>query len=456
MFNRSGIFSLVAAILIAAAPVLADSLTLITSPGAQSANDSIDWSQRGADATSLTASFPATSANGLGVTCDLAALGSLTSVVCPATPCSWGGASSGFVAGDELIWTSDAGNSGNGPLSLTFAAKVSGGGAFVQADGPATFTAKLEAFNGASSLGSFPRTSNGSGDPLYIGLKDTTAANVSKLVFSITACEGDCTDFAVDAVQLNNPMGPTPTPTATHTATATPTVTATPTPTATIAPTPVPANLGLSTKLMKFPSEPFGGTGKMSGPVTVMVKNPGGPNGFEVQLENIDPVPSANYALDSGMTTCTSVLAPGSKCAIALTFTPTGFGPNPGTLTLTDNAHNSPQKVTLKGKGIHGVLMVAPKPLPFGNQPSGTPSSPQPVTLTNNSGVPFEIGAITSTDPQFVPDQACANQTLADGASCPFNVTFTPASKGLKHGKLLINDDAAGSPQKVKMTGKGT
>jgi len=44
----------------------------------------------------------------------------------------------------------------------------------------------------------------------------------------------------------------------------------------------------------------------------------------------------------------------------------------------------------------------------------------------------------------------------ANGGTCTVNVTFTPASKGAKHGILEISDDAAGSPQKVTMTGKGT
>ncbi len=161
--------------------MLAHSLSLIMSKASQSANDSINWSQLGGNATALTASFPASSTNGLGLTCTLAADGGLTAVVCPATPCSWGGVSSGIAAADELIWTSDTGNSGNGPLSLTFSSKVAGGGAFVQADTPGAFTAKIEAFNGVSSLGSFTEASNGTGDPIYIGIKDNTAPNVSKL-----------------------------------------------------------------------------------------------------------------------------------------------------------------------------------------------------------------------------------------------------------------------------------
>jgi hypothetical protein len=233
--------------------------------------------------------------------------------------------------------------------------------------------------------------------------------------------------------------------------------------TATIAPTPtpVPASLKLSSsklvgKNLKFPNEPFGGQGKTSPPVFVSVKNPGGAKGVEVQLENIGV--TGSFAIDSGNTSCPNpgTLPPGgTPCKIALTFTPTGFGLNQGTLTLTDNAKNNPQVLTLKGKGIPGVLKVAPKTLAFGKVPVSTPSAPKQVVLTNNSGVPFEIDAISSSDPQFAPDQTCVG-TLGTGTTCTINVTFTPASKGSKTAKLLINDDAAGSPQKVTMTGSGS
>lgn len=128
--------------MLGAAPLLwADSLVVVTSSAAQGANDSVAWSQLGADATPLSSAFVATSAQGLGVTVDLTGANSLTSVVCPATPCSWTG--TGFSSGDTLIWTSDG---GNGPLTVTFAHGVSGAGALIQADGPGQFTAQIQAF----------------------------------------------------------------------------------------------------------------------------------------------------------------------------------------------------------------------------------------------------------------------------------------------------------------------
>lgn len=175
----------------------------------------MSWAQLGADQTNLNATFTVNSALGKTVSVTLSGGNSVVSVVCTATPCSWTG--SGFTAGDSMLWTSDAINGGNGPVALSFTSGISGGGALLQANIPGTFTAKIEGFNGAASLGSFTLPSNGSGDALYIGLKDLTGANITKLVFSLTVCGSDdvsgCTDFGIDTVGLNVPavVGPTTT-----------------------------------------------------------------------------------------------------------------------------------------------------------------------------------------------------------------------------------------------------
>lgn len=179
----------------------ADSLVLVTSQAAQGANDSVRWNQLGADGTLLTASLRATSANGLAVTGSLAGPNSVPSVVCAASVCSWTGG--GFPAGDTLIWTSDAANGGNGPLTFAFGKSVTGGGALIQPDSPGQFTAQIQAYNGASLLGTFSVTSDASGDPAYIGVQDQTAANITSLTFSLTNCANTCTDFALDTAYLN-------------------------------------------------------------------------------------------------------------------------------------------------------------------------------------------------------------------------------------------------------------
>ena len=57
---------------------------------------------------------------------------------------------------------------------------------------------------------------------------------------------------------------------------------------------------------------------------------------------------SANFAQTN---TCGASLAAGKNCKISVTFSPTATGKYTGTLTVSDNANNSPQICTLNGTG---------------------------------------------------------------------------------------------------------
>ena len=104
----------------------------MTSLGGLSANDTIVWSQLGADATDLAASPGFTSTrrpDRLGHAWRVRIASSPSYAPRPCAVGTWP-ALSGFSAGDSLIWTADTGNSGNGPLTLNFTSKnVSGAGA---------------------------------------------------------------------------------------------------------------------------------------------------------------------------------------------------------------------------------------------------------------------------------------------------------------------------------------
>ena len=159
--------------------VWSDTMAGVTTPAGLSANDSVAWSQLGNNGTLLSTSFNTTSPKGLGVSGSLAGANSILAKVCAANPCSWRG--TGFSAGDTLIWTSDAANGGNGPVTLNFNKKIAGAGAFIQADGPGAFTAQIQAFNGGTSLGSFTVNSN-NGNAAFIGILDQSGANISSVV----------------------------------------------------------------------------------------------------------------------------------------------------------------------------------------------------------------------------------------------------------------------------------
>jgi hypothetical protein len=205
-FFRCSRFVCAAAILLLAAPATwADAVVEVTSQSGLSPNSSISWTQLGGDQTQVPATFSVNSSNSLSTTVSLAGANSLVSVVCAQAPplstnCSWNGA--GFTAGDSLLWAVNAFAGGNGPVTLAFASGVEGTGALIQSDVPGQFTASIQAFAGGTPLATFTETSDAAGDAIYLGVLDSTGANITSVVYSLTACAASCADFAVDAVDL--------------------------------------------------------------------------------------------------------------------------------------------------------------------------------------------------------------------------------------------------------------
>jgi hypothetical protein len=90
----------------------------------------------------------------------------------------------------------------------------------------------------------------------------------------------------------------------------------------------------------------------------------------------------------------------------------------------------------------------------FGNQNAGTTSSPQSVTLTNDGDNAITISNVSIVNGDFAQTNNCGT-SLAAGASCTFNVTFTPTTFGGVAGQLIVTDSALGSPQTVALVGTG-
>lgn len=150
-----------------------------------------------------------------------------------------------------------------------------------------------------------------------------------------------------------------------------------------------------------------------------------------------------------------ATLAGGASCKITLTFTPSILGSDNATLTITDNASNSPT-VSLTGTGVPPVA-VAPSSLVFGSQALGTTSLAQVVTLANNQSSKLTITSTTSSLADFALSSTCPLRpsTLAAGASCSVSVTFSPAATGTRSATLTFSDNASNSPQTVSLSGTG-
>ncbi len=150
---------------------------------------------------------------------------------------------------------------------------------------------------------------------------------------------------------------------------------------------------------------------------------------------------------------CSGALFPLDSCTFTLVFTPTTTGPISGTLTVTDSS-NATHVVPLHGTGVLATVNLPPS-FPFGNQQFGTTSAPQAITLSNLAQVPLSISSIVMSGDFAETDTCIPPGTVAPGASCVINATFTPSAVGPRSGTITVTDNAPGSPQVVNLSGTG-
>jgi len=166
----------------------------------------------------------------------------------------------------------------------------------------------------------------------------------------------------------------------------------------------------------------------------------------------------------AGATACGTSLAMGASCTISVTFTPTAANPNPrsATITIADNAGNTPQTVALSGTGLPtpSTATLNGTGLTFATQLVGNASVAQSLTLTNNGTGALTFAAtnpiiLTGANPgdfAFAPASTCGTSLAGGGAKCTISVTFTPTTFGSRTATVTITDNAGGVTTPVQQT----
>jgi len=162
---------------------------------------------------------------------------------------------------------------------------------------------------------------------------------------------------------------------------------------------------------------------------------------------------SGDFALAASTKPCGSTVAAGKNCQIKVTFTPTLIGTETGTLTINDNAANSPQTVPLSGTGGSPAALT-PASATYAARIVGTTSSPKAFTLTNHLNVALTGVTISTTGDFSVSSTTCGTSVPALG-TCTIDVVFTPTQTGTLTGTLQVSDSAENSPQTSSLTGTG-
>lgn len=158
---------------------------------------------------------------------------------------------------------------------------------------------------------------------------------------------------------------------------------------------------------------------------------------------------------------CNGTFLPsGGRCAVYVQFHPTSGGVRTADLRFFDNATGSPRVVALVGIGLPpapDVCLAINGSLVFGNTQVGVSSAPQTVVITNCGTADLTITNVTKTgtasgDFDIVPN---CNTPVAPGDTCSLDITFTPATNGLRTATVSLFSDAPNSPHQFVVSGTG-
>jgi N,N-dimethylformamidase beta subunit-like protein/HYDIN/CFA65/VesB family protein/centrosomal CEP192-like protein len=213
-----------------------------------------------------------------------------------------------------------------------------------------------------------------------------------------------------------------------------------------------PSTLGFGNQLI----------GTTSGAQTTTLQNTGSA-ALHISSIAIAGANAGDFAQTSDCPLAPSTLAAGSSCTISVSFSPSAAGSRSASVSVNDDAPDSPQTVGLSGTGVSPApaVSLAPASLGFGSQAVGTTSSAQSITLTNTGTGALTIASIGITGTNagdFGQTNTCpiSPSTLAAGGNCTISVTFSPSAGGSRSASLSVNDDAPSSPQTAPLSGSGT
>src|SRR6266852_272301 len=157
---------------------------------------------------------------------------------------------------------------------------------------------------------------------------------------------------------------------------------------------------------------------------------------------------------------CAGAYAVNSNCTISVTFSPLGAAQRTATVTITDDAPDSPQSVQLTGNGADPTpgtpaVKVTLMSISFGTVTQGAAVGAHTVTLTSFGTASLHISSIvlgSANSGDFGLVNNCTAAAYAVNASCTISVSFTPLSTGGRAALVTVTDDTPNSPQTIAIS----
>lgn len=145
-------------------------------------------------------------------------------------------------------------------------------------------------------------------------------------------------------------------------------------------------------------------------------------------------------------------LGTGDSVTISVSFSPSTFGAQNGTLTLVHNAENSVPSITVSGTGISPSIALTPLVLDFGKVTVGQ-SSTRSFQISNVGNSPMTVDSIVCKDDLF--GLQTSSLTILAGASTGRTVTYRPTAVRKDSAMVSIYHTAPGSPSSIVLKGEG-
>jgi hypothetical protein len=154
-------------------------------------------------------------------------------------------------------------------------------------------------------------------------------------------------------------------------------------------------------------------------------------------------------------------LQPHASCTFEVAFTPSVVGPEEAFLTVQDDAAGSPQVLSMVGVGNGPLAVLSSLSLVFADQPQGSISNAQTVTIQNGGNQDLHLATPAIQGPgsaQFAFQGTICGLPLPSLSKCNIGVVFKPSGTASYQAEIDVIDDSggvAGSKQVIALSGTG-
>ena len=191
-----------------------------------------------------------------------------------------------------------------------------------------------------------------------------------------------------------------------------------------VAPPPPAPAVSVSPDPVSFPTIT---QGTASSPITIVVTNSG-----NATLQFSSVVIAGNNMGDFTTTSaCSGSLAPKATCNISVTFAPLAAGERTETITLTDNASDSPQVIHVGGDANPAVTLGAAPAGSTTAMVAAGQSAQYNLQLTPGAGYAGTVSLTCNGAPTGATCQVPSSLQITTGNTAPFTVTVTTSGGAL-------------------------